>query len=557
MPGNSVNFWQAPAILAPDLAVEQQQLERQRAIADALRAQSLNTDVPQRGSMSWTQGAAKLAQALVANSLQKKADTRQAGINQAYASRMGGLFGAPSAPVSGSAPVGAPSLKGGDLPQPAGAAPPASDAGTGAAPPLSQAPQPDVRPSPPQGGAMSLTGDPQRDMAMYSMNPDEYTKQVIAAHAPVDTAKVVQQAQAALQRGDFATATALMGQVTKNNYIAPVNGRPGSTLRDPLDPSKVIGYDAPNIEGAFPTYGDNGMPTGYQMAPGAAAAMAAKTTATESAKAPYDLVTVVDPTTGAQYQIPKSTITGGSSGATGGGASSPPASGGLNAFYGRGGASAPMGNQSSLGPGQQSAVTTAGRNNANAFNAAIEGGSAARQSMRTIDDLMKAAQGLQTGTGSGAISELKSGANVVLPKAMQFDTRDIAKFDTIKKDAAQLANQLSAAGGTDARLKNAIDGLPNANYSPQAFQHVATLLKGAQAAALARSQAASSWMQQHGPNSFPEFNRQWQSNHDPVLFEHYAQGPQAFAKWSASLSESQRADALRKYRAIKAMGGFQ
>ena len=92
-PANSVNFWSPQAMVAPDLTVQEQQIERQRAIADALRAQSLQNDVPQRGAYSWTQGASKLAQALAANVIHRRTDKQQTALNQAYAGRMGAMFG--------------------------------------------------------------------------------------------------------------------------------------------------------------------------------------------------------------------------------------------------------------------------------------------------------------------------------------------------------------------------------------------------------------------------------------------------------------------------------
>ena len=359
-------------------------------------------------------------------------------------------------------------------------------------PPVEQPQQPPQQAPQQQGyqpGPMSLTGNPQQDMAMYAMNPQEYTKSVIAAHAPVDFAKLLQQA--GIDPLSPLGRQIMQSQLAKQNYIAPINGRPGSTIRDPNDPSRILGYDAPSINGAFPTYGANGMPTGYQQAPGAVQAQAAMEGATAGAKAaaqaPYELVTVIDPNTGASFQQPKSTITGGAGAPAGA-----PSGGGLNGYYGAP-SGAPMGNQSGLGPGQQSANTTAGTNSANGFNDAIKAGENAKNAMRTINNIMTAANGIQTGTGAGTLSEVKSGLNVVLPKSMQFDTRDIAKFDEIKKNAASLGDQLSGAagGGTDARLKNALDSLPNANYSPAAIQEVATNLKGLQAAALGRDRKST------------------------------------------------------------------
>lgn len=555
MPGNTVSFMQPGAILAPDLSVEQTKLQRQYELAQALRQMSLQNDVPQRGAYSWTQGAAKIAEALAARHMTKRADEKQLAVNQAYASRLGSMFGGqpkggdpnstpsqasdPSAPLSG-VPTQSP-----------GASSPAqtpSPSGAGAS-----------------SGPWSLTGDPQQDMAMYAMNPDKYGETVIASHAPVDMAKAVQQAQAAMARGDIATATALLQNVQKNNYIAPINGRPGSTIRDPLNPSHVIGYDAPSIEGAFPIY-EGGSPVGYQQAPGAQAAIAgvagAKAGATASAQAPYDLVTVTD-AEGRSFQIPKSAVPG-----VGGGQGGSAPGGGLNGYYGKGapaqGGGIPagpggIGVQTGIGPGQQSASTTAGTNSANGFNEAIQGGVNAQNAMRTINNLMEAGKGLPTGPTSGTISDIKSGVNAIsgaFGGPQVFDQSQIAKFDEMAKNAATLGDQLSSAagGGTDARLHNALKSLPGSHYSPQAIQEVGNNLKGLQSAALARSQAAAAWQQLHGANSYPQFQQAWQRAYNGDIFYHLQKGD--VAQWSKGMSASEREHVMGQYRQMKAMGAF-
>jgi chitodextrinase len=60
------------------LQVQQQQIQRQQAIAQALQQQSMQEDKVEPGSrVSWTQGLAKLAQALAARDTYKKTDAQQ------------------------------------------------------------------------------------------------------------------------------------------------------------------------------------------------------------------------------------------------------------------------------------------------------------------------------------------------------------------------------------------------------------------------------------------------------------------------------------------------
>ncbi|WP_428331971.1 hypothetical protein [Novosphingobium sp.] len=400
-------------------------------------------------------------------------------------------------------------------------------------------------------------------MALANANGEKYSEALISQNTPVAPAQMMAQAQAALARGDTATASVILGQLHKDQYIAPATFRGGSYSQD--QNTGLTTYHAALPEGSQPTMNADGSVASVAPIPGAAgveSAMAgAKAGATAAATTPYQLTQVLGPD-GNYHSVPVSSLTGGAPGA------GPTASGGLNGFYGHasqggtpvpaGYTPAPAGNVTGLGPGQQSATTTAGKNSANAFQGAIDGGNNAKNAMRGIDNILTAATGLQTGTGAGAISEFKSGMNVVLPKSMQFDTRNIAAFDEIKKNAASLGDQLSQSigGGTDSRLKNALDSLPNANYSPAAIQEVGLNLKALQSAALGRAQAAAAWQQSHGAESYPAFQQAWQNAYNPDVFYYMQKGPQAFQKWAGSMSAPARAKALDQYRTMKTLGAF-
>src|SRR6266581_3838888 len=59
----------------------QQQLQRRRALAMALQQQAIEPiETPPGGAVSWTQGAAKLVQALMAGLSNRKLDREQAGL---------------------------------------------------------------------------------------------------------------------------------------------------------------------------------------------------------------------------------------------------------------------------------------------------------------------------------------------------------------------------------------------------------------------------------------------------------------------------------------------
>ena len=76
--GNSQGFLSPQALIAPDQAVEQQQVQRQSELAAALRQMSMEPiDASNGGNISWTQGMAKLAQAIAGGFVQRSADNRQ------------------------------------------------------------------------------------------------------------------------------------------------------------------------------------------------------------------------------------------------------------------------------------------------------------------------------------------------------------------------------------------------------------------------------------------------------------------------------------------------
>ena len=89
---------QAMQLLAPDIAQEQNQLMRRQQIADMLRKQSLEPASPTETIGGWAikkspfESLGKMAQALSANYVQDKTDTRQLELAKALQGRMGDAF---------------------------------------------------------------------------------------------------------------------------------------------------------------------------------------------------------------------------------------------------------------------------------------------------------------------------------------------------------------------------------------------------------------------------------------------------------------------------------
>ena len=623
--GNSQSFASPTNAIDPSLQVTQQQIQRQTELANALRQMSFDPiDASNGGNISWTQGMAKIAQAIAGRVVQNRADKQQIQLNKDYQTGLqgSGLYGSYTKPGGGGPASGG----GGQSPPPASIAPPApvmnvpddpnaAPNGPPQAPPppmpqqgqgdpLAAMPQQQMPPqgqqAPPQQqgqfvpGPLALGHNVLQNTMLAQQYPEQYGKSLVEnvakGGAPTEIEIMQQHLVEAAQRGDMGQVHALSAAIQKAIYTAPVNGRPGSTIRDPYDPSKVIGYDAPNIEGAFPTYGADGMPNGYQQAPGAAQAQAAmagaKAGATSSAQAPYDLVKVVD-AQGAEHMVPKSFLTGGGGAPpppspSGGGGTAPGTIGGYYANKGGGGGGAPapagtpgLGNTSQLGPQTTQSLTTAGTNSANVFNEAITGAQTGKDALRALGNIMTAANGLSTGSGAGQLSSTKSGFNamadglgltslgnkVLGPIGLQvgFNRDTIARFDEIKKNVSNLADQLSKGGGstgTDSRLTNAINSLPSDHYAPAAIQEVGWNMSALAQRNVSYGNVAAQWQAQHGPGDSAAMQSTWQKAYNPDLFYHMQKGD--LKQWQSSIkSPTVLAHVLDQARTLRSLGAFQ
>ena len=98
------------SLIAPDIAAQQVMLGRRQQMADLLRQQSLT---PDQGQMigaqyiapSWTQGLAKMAQALMASKSQDDIDAQNLDLAKSYGDRIGAMFGQGAPDSSTAAPA--------------------------------------------------------------------------------------------------------------------------------------------------------------------------------------------------------------------------------------------------------------------------------------------------------------------------------------------------------------------------------------------------------------------------------------------------------------------
>lgn len=552
-------------IVAPDYQTQQLEAQRRLELANALRQQAM-TDTPGNGgSVSWTQGLARLAAALSASATQNSAYKEMKGANQAYAAGMARLFGLqpPQSASSSGSPVPQPTMGGGSpMPQqpptPASSQPVAPGLGASPnpvqngidplspdAPPQAASTPPSAPPPAPTGGApsmhsaFSLTGDPQRDFMLYMMDPSAYTQQLAAvagkSATPNDMEVTIAHARQAMANGDVATAAALLGNVQKNNYIAPATARPGGWTQDPQTGQWMFHPQAP-IPGAVPGPPDaNGNMT-WRVPAGTEAAVAERAQSQASGesagKAPYQFQQVFNKDTGQMEFVPVSQMAGGGGGS-------------LDSYY-RG--NAQSGGHFAASPplGTQAAANTYGTGSANAFieTQNIANSSPQRvQSLREMEELMHG--GLTTGPTAAKMQELAEHMGIsFLAKDNAFVfNKDAARF--IAQSAADLS-----LNGSDTRLGMVANASPNMKMTPQALTKVFPVMIGLEYAKMAKAAAAAQFAQSN-PGGNAQFESQWRQNYDPRMFTAYAEGgPAALAKAPANL----RAEWLRKYRTLKSMG---
>ena len=362
-PTQNVNFWANPAAaLSPDLVVQQQQIDRQNQMVAYLRQQALEPIDPGKGSISWTQGMAKLAQALAGGISQRGVDKRQNALNYAMANQVRQANGLAPLPMPGQKPQkpqmqqpaptapamigqqGAPTdmssiaMGGGSQvapQQPAQASP--GVARIAAALSSQQAPQQDPAqgspgPAPPQATAGASSQEdaqqpagtmqrpqsfprqpmipqfpgmsPAANMIQQSIDQQGYMHDVRTANMPEPLQKLVAARNAAAAGGDWDSARTYDTQIQKLNN-ADIAVRQGG-IYNPITKQFDAYMPAP-IPGVAPTF-TNGMPTGTYQIPGSREAMAANARAESGGKAagqaPYEPVTVTD-SDGKTYQLPK------------------------------------------------------------------------------------------------------------------------------------------------------------------------------------------------------------------------------------------------------------
>jgi hypothetical protein len=557
MPTNiqNVSFASPTALIAPDLAAQQQANQQQLALAQALREQSLQEDKVDPGShVSWTQGLARLAEALAAKHDFKQANAQTGDMARQYATALRGQFGAPSSPTPATAPDSAPASLGNALagnPQPAPAQIPNPSYGSGGidddgnqsptmpapvtvpAAPSQSALQPDPAPVAPTMGPMSLSGNREQDMMQYEMAPEEYIKAVIASHSPTDFSKML--IQAGVDPNGPLGKQLMQAQIAKQNNIPLVSGRPGAPMY--RQDGSVAAMSPQNIEGANPDIQDGRFTGAYSAAPGAAGVIASTAAAKAGGAATYHPMTAFDPTTGAPI------ITTDALAAT----------------------AAAGGRPMEAGPrlGAAAAANVTGTNSANAFQDISNGAADVPNRIYALKNMASivADPRSQFGPGSeasntfkGTLAQIAQSAGIAAPSPAATTNAD--EFGKWATQYSARSGQELGLSGSDARTQLAVHATPNGEMTKQALQSVIPQMIGIETAKQGYATAANLWQQQHGPQTVQQFRTEWNKVYDPSIYTHMVQGHAAFAAWVNSLTPAQAAQTRQKYKVLYQIGAL-
>jgi hypothetical protein len=390
---------------------------------------------------------------------------------------------------------------------------------------------------------------------------------------PTDFAK--QLIQSGIAEGSPLFNQLMQANVAKQNYVAPVNARPGSIIRDPFT-QKPIAYNPHIPDGGTPLFDASGNVVGVNALPGAADVTEGMARATAAGKNSVEPITAYDGTQPV-FTNKKDAATGGAPTWTGG-ALSLDALEKLRAGAAAGNANSKMvldaystAQNKRLTPGlapgmaeSQSALATTG---AKRYNDLVSQASDSPTRVNVYDNILSLSRdGVASGPGQAWINKVKGyvantpGLSSVAGK-WQNDVVGAQELNKFMYQNAQRNWQAAGGTGTDSQLEAFTKANPNDTMFPQALQKMAEWGKAGELALQGKANAMQAWKDANGGNvaNQDQFERQWRNNFDPVLFQLKVMDPQSAAQFVANMRAKDPkayANLMMKATALKNIGGL-
>jgi hypothetical protein len=559
--GNPFTTGQAsPAMnfIAPDIATQQQQLARQQQMADLLRSQAFAPSGDTQVIGGWAvkksplEGAAKLAQALGSSYMQNGIDQKNLDLAKLLQGRMSDILGGgspqpqgnqggsfnplPGQLGSGMVDAADPSIA---PPDQTGGDPVISRGGAPLVPAV--APVEKSSPSPANNYALanllkgSVIGQIGGDAAAKS-----YWDQFGATEA-------TKQAMAAGLDPRQANADALI----KSNYIAPVNARPGSILRDPRT-NMPIAYNPHVPDGATPTFDASGNVIGMKQIEGALPLIQANSRALAAGKAEVTPQAGFDASGKPVFTNQLAASQGGGTGVA------PTVNTGRFGGYNAPGAGA-------IAPGLPPGVATAaeGQASQNTKRSGMLVDTAAESPTRVnvLDNILQLSK---DGVATGPTQEWKNKAKGMAADSLGIQSwkDDVTGFQEMKKFLNQngiRAWQAAGGTGTDSQLAAAMTANPNDKMFPGAIRTMANWAKAGELALQSKASAQDAWLARNNnnPQAQNQFEAAWRKNYDPRIYQMKLMDPTELQAFTAKLPANDRAALLQKYSTAKQNGWLQ
>lgn len=397
----------------------------------------------------------------------------------------------PPAPVAPGLlpPNGIPGSQGPPGPAPAGVVPPQV-----AAPPAAPQQPPARNPMIPEGMSPQTANG-----LLNMMGPQEYGKSFVAPQfQPTDLEKTMRAA--GIDPGSALGRQIMQQAVAKQNYIAPIEQRPGAVERDPIT-NQVIGQNPTAPQGAVNFYDNAGNLTGQGLAPGATAAIAgsnAAATAGKVSQTPLEAGVNAQGRKVYEFPNPPAMGAGGVPGATPG------------AAVGAGTVAAPGDTASAATLASQKAGGESGQAYASELAKNATGATEVRRSLSELKNLATQATPSAMNEGKMKLGSYMIAAGVSPTTAASWLGVDVGALQAAQKQTATLAvNTIHSmtSRGTNFDLETFMRNNPNMNMAdPASFQRVVDYMDNKSKQEIAKQKDFVSWKKGVSPDD-------WESGH--------------------------------------------
>lgn len=215
----------------------------------------------------------------------------------------------------------------------------------------------------------------------------------------------------------------------------------------------------------------------------------------------------------------------------------------------------PTGPAATLRPGYTEAQTTTAVSGAQAAATLTNAAANANRSKALLGNLEDDLTKFTSGRGADWTRLAKNFVNRNLPvpdawkkEGAILDEKSLASQEQFAKTAQMIAqSQFATLGGTgtDAKLDSAVSTSPNELLSQYGNKGIIRMLKGNEDAIIAQNKAWQKWKKAKGPDTYDEFQADFQQNYDPRAFQFQYLSPKDRTEYIAKMDPEDKPAFLR------------